>query len=80
MDHNEHLLSKIDERTRKQGEDLAWMRGRLEEVHARAAQIPILVDDIQTHRFNMRVVWFFIIAGIVLNGPSVYVAIRNLLQ
>lgn len=80
MDPNEHrLLVKIDEEVRKQGESLAWIRGRLEEVHSRAAEIPVVIADQQELRSIVRLLWVAIIGGMIATAPSVWSTLLSFL-
>jgi hypothetical protein len=56
------------------------MKGKLEEVHLRTAEIPRLADNSKDARAHIKLLWAAVIAGIIATSPAVFAAAQALLN
>jgi hypothetical protein len=69
------LLEKIEKNVSKISENQAYLRGRLEEIHSRTAEIPSIVTSQAMLKRNVTVAWFFILAGMLVSAPAVFASL-----
>lgn len=73
------LLEKIEREVSKIGETQAYLRGRLEEIHSRTAEIPSLITGQTIVRKSLVVAWTAIILGMLATAPSVFTSLIALM-
>ncbi len=73
------LLERIEKNVAKIGEDQAYLRGRLEEIHSRTAEIPSLVTKHALTKRSLLTAWVAIIIVCFFHAPAVLAALLALL-
>ena len=59
-------LERIEEAVLKLTENTAYLRGRMEDIHARTAEIPIMVEDQTRMKRAVRAIMLAVPAAIIL--------------
>jgi hypothetical protein len=77
-DTERKLLERIEKNVTKISENQAYLRGRLEEIHSRTAEIPAIVTSQTILKRNVMVAWLFIFGGMLLSAPAVFASLISL--
>jgi hypothetical protein len=73
-------LERIEEALLKLTESTAYLRGRMEDIHARTAEIPIMVEDQTRMRRSLRAVILTVVFGILAHVREVWAWAASLVQ
>ncbi len=73
-------LERIEEALLKLTEDTAYLRGRLEDIHVRTAEIPIMVEDQSRMKRSIRAVMLGLFLGILAHAKEVWAWATTLIQ
>jgi hypothetical protein len=69
------LLERVEKNVGKIAENQAYLRGRLEEIHSRTAEIPALVTSTSILKRSVNIAWLFIIMGMAVSAPAVFASL-----
>jgi hypothetical protein len=73
-------LERIEEALLKLTESTSYLRGRMEDIHARTAEIPIMVEDQTRMRRSLRAVILTVVFGILAHVREVWTWAASLIQ
>ncbi len=73
-------LERIEEALLKLTEDTAYLRGRMEDIHVRTAEIPIMVEDQGRMKRSIRAVMLGLFLGIIAHVREVWAWATTLVQ
>jgi hypothetical protein len=73
-------LERIEEALLKLTESTAYLRGRMEDIHARTAEIPIMVEEQGRMKRSLRAVMLTVLLGIIAHAREVWAWASSLVQ
>ncbi len=73
-------LERIEEALLKLTEDTAYLRGRMEDIHSRTAEIPIMVEDQTRMKRSLRAFMLTVVFVILAHVKEVWAWAATLIQ
>jgi hypothetical protein len=73
-------LERIETALLKLTEDTAYLRGRMEDIHSRTAEIPIMVEDQGRMKRSIRAVMLGLAVAILFHAGEVWTWAATLIQ